>query len=183
MTPPEAKSALRTRMRDREIHRPADGGGIAEVLHDWAVWQSARAICAYAALPGECDVLDPWPLGKQVALPRVSGGELSAHWVGGPDDLVCGSFGIWEPAPSTFPTSGEFDVILVPGLAFDVRGGRLGRGKGHYDRFLAATKGLRVGVCFDDQIVESVPCESHDIAMDFLVTAGGWTPCGQKNMR
>jgi 5-formyltetrahydrofolate cyclo-ligase len=65
----------------------------------------------------------------------------------------------------------------VPGLAFDRRGGRLGRGKGYYDRFLLETSGLRVGICFEDQVVEKIPGEAHDLRMDFLITPAGIFPC------
>ena len=69
-------------------------------------------------------------------------------------------------------------MILVPGLAFDLRGGRLGRGRGYYDRFLAGATGLRVGVCFEDQIVADVPLEPHDLRMDFVVTPSSICRCG-----
>lgn len=65
----------------------------------------------------------------------------------------------------------ELDVILIPALAFDLAGNRLGQGGGWYDRVLArAPNALKIGVCFDFQIVESVPRQSHDIAMNFIVT-------------
>jgi 5-formyltetrahydrofolate cyclo-ligase len=65
----------------------------------------------------------------------------------------------------------ELDVILIPGLAFDLNGNRLGQGGGWYDRVLArAPHALKIGVCFDCQILESVPHEAHDVKMDFVVT-------------
>ena len=72
----------------------------------------------------------------------------------------------------------RFDLILVPGLAFDKSGARLGRGRGFYDRFLAGITGFRVGVCFDWQLVESVPVEAHDIRMDAVVTPSQIIVCG-----
>ena len=63
---------------------------------------------------------------------------------------------------------------MVPGVAFDLCGGRLGYGKGYYDRFLKRTRAFRIGVCFSSQIVESVPMEDHDIPMQGLVSEKGW---------
>ena len=147
-------------------------------LGNWPLWQAARMIAAFAALPGEPDVLDPWPGDKRVALPRIAGGDLVFHWVAGRDELLPGKFGIPEPCADASLAGNEFDLILVPGLAFDLRGGRLGRGKGFYDRFLAKAHGLRAGLCFDDQIVGDVPLEPHDLRMDFVITPSSVYRCG-----
>jgi 5-formyltetrahydrofolate cyclo-ligase len=61
-------------------------------------------------------------------------------------------------------------LILVPGVAFDLQGNRLGRGKGFYDRLLAEIRGVKCGVAFEEQIVDEIPVGSHDAAMDFIVT-------------
>lgn len=147
-------------------------------LGNWLHWQSAGSVCAFASLRGEPDALDPWPQDKRVALPRVAGDELVFHWITGREELLLGSFGILEPPADASPAGNEFDLILVPGLAFDLRGGRLGRGRGYYDRFLAGATGLRVGVCFEDQIVADVPLEPHDLRMDFVVTPSSICRCG-----
>ncbi|MCR9204243.1 MAG: 5-formyltetrahydrofolate cyclo-ligase [Halobacteriovoraceae bacterium] len=65
------------------------------------------------------------------------------------------------------------DLLLIPGLAFDKSGGRLGRGKGFYDRFLAEFKGLKVGICFEEQLINTVPREDHDVNVDFVVSERG----------
>lgn len=88
--------------------------------------------------------------------------------------LTIGAFGIWEPLPA--PTlrvfSDSFDVVLVPGLAFDLDGGRLGRGAGFYDRFLATLPAQTrlVGVALDEQIVDKTPRDAFDLSVDALVT-------------
>jgi len=147
-------------------------------LGNWPLWQAAGSVCAFAALRGEPDALDPWPQDKRIALPRVAGDELVFHWVADREELLPGKFGIPEPCAEASPAGNEFDLILVPGLAFDLRGGRLGRGKGFYDRFLAEARGLRAGVCFDDQLVDGVPLEPHDLRMDFVVTPSAIYRCG-----
>ncbi len=89
-------------------------------------------------------------------------------------NLTPGAFGIWEPLPE--PTRRvlpeAFDLVLVPGLAFDLDGGRLGRGAGFYDRFLASLspKTRLVGVALDEQIVEKTPRDAFDLPVDALVT-------------
>lgn len=89
-------------------------------------------------------------------------------------DLTSGSFGIWEPSPMSnrLVDPNAFDVILVPGLAFDLKGGRLGRGAGFYDRFLATLpkKTRLVGVALDEQIVDQAPRDAFDLPVDALAT-------------
>ena len=151
-------------------------------LRGWEVWKSARSLAGFSALPGEPQALEPWPEDKKIALPRVDGNDLVLHWVAGPDDLVKGCFGILEPPASTpVADPNKLDLILVPGVAFDRQGGRLGRGRGYYDRLLAGTSAFKVGVCFDWQIVPEVPREAHDIRMDAVVTPSIFFPAGPKS--
>lgn len=90
------------------------------------------------------------------------------------DALTSGAFGIWEPLPVSerLVPAARFDVVLVPGLAFDLNGGRLGRGAGFYDRFLASVSPQTrlVGVAFDEQIVEKTPRDAFDLPVDALAT-------------
>ena len=76
----------------------------------------------------------------------------------------------------------ELDFVLVPGLAFDRTGQRLGRGKGFFDRMLSQVKGVTCGVTFDWQIVDQVPVEPHDIALDCLVTPTQWLDCRSRTI-
>ncbi len=87
-------------------------------------------------------------------------------------DLHPGRYGILEPRPEPSHVMGadRFDVVLAPGLAFDLDGHRLGRGTGYFDRILNRIHGARIGLAFDFQIVEDVPVDAHDAAMDYIVT-------------
>jgi 5-formyltetrahydrofolate cyclo-ligase len=106
--------------------------------------------------------------GKELVLPRTVGDHLEPAGLG--DGLVPGSHGIPEPAgPSVDP--GSIGLVLVPGLAFTVDGRRLGRGGGHYDRFLAQCGAPAVGVCFAEQLVDELPVERHDVAVSRVVAA------------
>lgn len=138
-------------------------------------WQDARVVAAYSALPGEPDLrLLPQAGQRTVLLPRVKGEELVFHAVKDPADLRAGAFGVMEPDPVKCPVFDprEADLIFVPGVAFTAEGGRLGRGRGYYDRLLASLPAsvLRVGVCFSCQIVDSLPQEAHDQRVDLVLS-------------
>ena len=109
----------------------------------------------------------------RVVLPRIEQNRIHLHVVRSHSDLSPGYGGISEPdpgLPSVAPE--EVDLFVVPGLCFDRHGARLGRGGGHFDRLLGAagTRALRIGLCYQSQIVERVPVEDWDQRMDLLVT-------------
>ena len=194
------KDLLREKMRAAARDRaPGLSERVAAHLRSWARWKSAATVCAFCALGDEPDLLGfpssmaarsdassgddaPWPDGKRIALPRMEGGKISMRWAGCRAVLAPGRFGILEPPAASPPAGASFDLILVPGTAFYRKGGRLGRGRGHYDRFLASATGFFAGVCFDDQMVAEVPCEPHDARMDAVVTPSGIVLCGRKNI-
>jgi 5-formyltetrahydrofolate cyclo-ligase len=161
---PAARTALSAQIRDR--------------LKEQAIWKNAGAVLFFAPRPDE---LDLWPLleealaaGKIAALPRYHPAEK--NYVAGRvqnvrNDMVTGQFGIREPAARCpeIPLS-RLDLILVPGVAFDWHGRRLGRGKGFYDRLLAGTRGVKCGIAFDEQMVNEVPAGSLDARMNFMMT-------------
>jgi 5-formyltetrahydrofolate cyclo-ligase len=115
---------------------------------------------------------------KQVFLPRFmprTNSYVACH-VKFPDtDLALGQFGVREPSESCaqFPLN-RLDLVLVPGIAFDLHGRRLGRGKGFYDQLLAAVRGKTCGVAFDEQIVNEIPVEPHDVLLNCILTPSRW---------
>ena len=135
----------------------------------------ARIVLLYSALPDEVPTL---PLlnrltteGKTVLLPRVvSDTDMELRRYTGPNDLEPGAFGIMEPTGELFTDHDLIDVAVVPGMAFDREGHRLGRGKGYYDRFLAQLPHIyKIGICFPFQLVDKVPADAHDMLMDEVV--------------
>jgi 5-formyltetrahydrofolate cyclo-ligase len=116
--------------------------------------------------------------GKAAALPAFVPGTsvYTARRILDPTrDLVPGKFGIREPALSCPEVAlNRLDLVLVPGIAFDVSGGRLGRGKGFYDRLLPAVNGLKCGVAFDEQIVDAVPVGPMDVRLNCILTPTRW---------
>ena len=85
------------------------------------------------------------------------------------------SLGVLEPSPEVriAMTPESFDLVIIPGVAFDRHGGRLGYGKGYYDRFLEQTCAFRLAIAFDFQVIEKVPTEKHDVPMNGILTEAG----------
>jgi 5-formyltetrahydrofolate cyclo-ligase len=178
-----AKTALRKQIRGVRQNvspetRASASAKIRARLQEQPFWKAATAILFFAPLPGEVDV---WPLlaealvaGKTAALPRFDSQSQSyvpcqVHQL--PEEIVTGRFGIREPARvcPKIPLL-TLDLILVPGVAFDLSGRRLGRGQGFYDRLLAGGRCLKCGVAFEEQIVPAIPVEPLDVRMDFILT-------------
>jgi len=131
-----------------------------------------QTIMAYWPLPDEVDIR---PLlahlvaeGRTVLLPKVLDDErMELRCYSSEADLAEGAFHIMEPVGEPYTDYDKIDVVLVPGMAFDAAGHRLGRGRGYYDRFLSAHSHLyKIGVCFPFQRVAEVPTEEHDICVD-----------------
>jgi 5-formyltetrahydrofolate cyclo-ligase len=116
--------------------------------------------------------------GKRVVVPYCVGNELELFLLESLDELAPGIYGIPEPRPDLLALPGkrvdpaQIDLVMVPGVAFDRRGGRLGHGKGYYDRFLPRLRpdALAVGVAFECQLVPEVPMLPGDVFMDLVIT-------------
>ena len=179
----EAKAVLRDRIRERlalisHAHRMVESAQLCVRMKQLEVWHKARTVLLYAPLPDEPDI---WPLladalaeGKHVALPYYNGegDNYSARLIhDSVKDTHVGKFGIREPRPHCVETPlNQLDLVLVPGVTFDTGGRRLGRGRGFYDRLLALAGGVKCGVAFVEQIVDTIPSEPHDICLDYLLT-------------
>lgn len=152
-------------------------GKALEKLSLWlSIHSSVKIVATYASLPGEVDLsaLVKRHPNHHWAFPKVTAaGELRFYHVMDPArDLAPGAFGIMEPHEElpniTIP---EIDAFLCPGIAFDTRGGRLGRGRGFYDRILASARpdAFKIGVCFGFQQVPDTFAEPHDVPMDEVI--------------
>ncbi len=132
----------------------------------------AEKVMLYSALPDEVQTqafLEKWHLKKTIILPTVVGDDIIPVEYGKDTAFAVGDFNILEPQNE--PYTGDFDLIVVPGVAFDRQGNRLGRGKGYYDRFLCQHMEVkRIGICFDFQCVDAIPTEPFDIRMDEIIT-------------
>lgn len=139
-------------------------------------WGVASTILLYYPLADEVDVRPlihmAYQAGHRVLLPVVAGKELELRLYEGEESLREGAYNIMEPVGSLFPQE-EYDQIelaIIPGMAFDAMGHRLGRGKGYYDRLLPQlTAAYKIGVCYPFQFVSDVPSEEHDVRMNEVI--------------
>ncbi len=134
-------------------------------------FQNSKIVMLYCSLPDEVqtmDFIEKWRNEKQLILPTVVGDDIIPVKLEVDTTFVEGDFNIQEPQNN--PYSGDYDLIIVPGVAFDKNGNRLGRGRGYYDRFLCNhTNVKKIGICFDFQLVEEIPTEPTDIRMDEII--------------
>ena len=172
------KPLLRQQMREAKKQHADQlakwSADIVEKLTSSILPHTSTILC-YWPLPDEPDIRQLINTlvneGKTVLLPKVTGDEtMTIHRYTSPDDMAEGAFHIMEPTTAAFTDLVQIDTVLVPGVAFDAAGHRLGRGRGYYDRFLATCPQVRkVGICFPFQRVAEVPVEEHDIVMDEVI--------------
>lgn len=191
----KVKVALRERIRaalqtiSPEVRVTASAQARA-LLKRETIWGKAQTILFFAPLPEELDI---WPLlaealadGKTVALPRFVSSTRTYAAARVQDlqrDIRTGKFGIREPAEHCQEILlGQVDLVLVPGMAFDLHGCRLGRGKGFYDQLLSAVRGVKCGVAFDEQIVSEVPATLRDERVSCILTPTRWQAVDPKVM-
>lgn len=155
-----------------EVQKENAAAEVFEKLEQTAAFMLADRILMYHSLPDELSTrvfLKKWGKIKQFFLPRVNGVNLEIL----PYDetrLELGSFLIEEPTGDDVVNPEDIEMIVVPAVAFDRNCGRLGRGKGFYDRLLSNTNATKVGVGYDFQLVDDLPTEPHDIPMDMVIT-------------
>ena len=175
----EARARLRAIPPAERAHA---GREIARQVWELPEIASAGVLLLYASLPEEVPTdeiaREALRRGVGVVYPRTAaGGSMVLHRVADPAELQTGRFGIREPDPAIHPAVSidSVDAALIPGLAWDRAGGRLGRGGGFYDRLLGTLgwRGFRCGIFFTAQEVPSVPAEPWDIALDAVVTDSG----------
>lgn len=183
----ETKAQLRQSMRVRLHDMNSDRRAVVSAemrltLMRQPVWERARNVMMFVPLITEPDI---FPLlqtaldeGKKVCLPRFDHEkqEYEVFQIADPvHDLIPGYYNILEPVAACplFPRI-QLDFVLVPGVAFDEAGHRLGRGKGYYDRLLKPVNGIKCGVAFEEQMVQEVPIEPHDLKLNCILTPVRW---------
>ena len=172
-------AAARDAVRDRAGAAAAACGHLIAL----PAYRLAATVLWYASMPSE---LATGPAieaalaeGKRVVVPWCDGEALGLWWLESMSELEPGTWGIPEPpvarrnAPERRVAPEDVDLVVVPGLAFDRRGRRLGHGKGYYDRLLAHSPAVRAGLCHDAQVFPEVPAGPRDAVMDWLITERG----------
>lgn len=173
LTKPQRKEQMRHELR-RKLVEQGSGDSLRVVRKVVAYLEQRpelRTIAIFAALPGEVDLRAlPAEVDRVWAFPKVVGEDLVFYQVRSfEDDMSPGAFGIMEPQEGLEEIDiGKVDLFLCPGLGFDLKGGRIGRGKGFYDRMLEQARPdvTKLGVCFDYQVVEEVAMDDHDVRMN-----------------
>ena len=146
---------------------------VVALIEQLPAFQAAQTVLIYYPTRNEIDVLSLIKKHKRTKtflFPVVKGRSMDACPYEGNEKMHRGKYNI--PEPTTAPYAGKIDLTIVPGLAFDAKGNRLGRGGGYYDRFISATKSqsLLVGVGYDFQMVDSVPTNLFDKHMNYVVS-------------
>lgn len=177
-----SKGELRTELRRRLAGvrmTDARAWSLAACRHAFPLLEGRRRIMLYVPMAGELDVrplaVEALDRGLTICIPKVDWdrGKMTPFVVQSLDEpvVVRGQRGVFDPAPgATKADPDSIDLVFVPGLAFDERGGRLGRGSGFYDRFLHSTGLPSCGVAFEMQVIAQVPRDPHDASVGSLVT-------------
>lgn len=181
----QRKSEIRTAMQDRlaamsEDERRRASAAACSRLIGMEAFIHAGTVMLYMPIKTELDLtplaIRCFQLGKTVCVPKVdwSRREMSPIEVSSFDDNVMeiDDHGLRSPRDGRIVVPTVIDMVIVPGLAFDTSGRRLGRGGGYYDRFLARLRpsAVSVGICYDAQVVDTVPSSPKDVTVDILVT-------------
>ena len=187
----QEKAALRRELlarRDAVPQREEKSRAVGDGVLALPAYQKARQVLLYLSKGSE---VDTWKVfaralaeGKEVYAPRCLDGEgtMGFFQVTSPQELLQGRFGLWEPDPRRCAPwrRREGALCLVPGIAFDRQGYRLGYGKGYCDRSLAGFSGTAAGLCFRELALERLPRGPQDRRVDVLVTEAGVLPIGKE---
>lgn len=185
------KADIRRTIRARkalldESDRAMGAAAVFDALERSVAFTLAERVLMYHSLPDELSThrfLDKWSSRKRFFLPRVNGVNLDIL----PYDrttLQYGAFCIEEPQGTDTVTIDDIDMVVVPGVAYDRNGNRVGRGKGYYDRLLRGCKATKVGVGYDFQLVdEGIDADEHDVAMDIVITQSNYIVVNKKFRR
>jgi len=170
------------KLRNNHSPRELDGKSavIVSKLFETGEYKRAKTVVFYASKEGEVNTMPAIKraLGeKTVLVPFVSGGEIIPVRIRSPRELAPGSFGVPEPVKEVVEkkenrfSPGRADLVIVPGVAFDEKGNRIGYGKGYYDKFLKKTSKARtVALAFEFQVVPEIPTENHDVTVQKIIT-------------
>jgi 5-formyltetrahydrofolate cyclo-ligase len=170
----ERMRALRAALTPHELRERSEA--IVAGIHAMVVEMTGAVCGGYLAKPDEVqidDFLSNWlGCGARICVPKFRPATqlYDMVWLDDLNKVTSGKHGVREPITDETAWLYEVDFILVPGVAFDLTGGRLGHGLGYYDRLLTGVSAPKIGVAFDFQLVDSLPLTEQDIRMDGIVT-------------
>lgn len=183
----EKKQDIRTRilsLRDQlpEEARQAKSDCICKAVVGHELFLAAKTIYCYVSFRSEVDtqaiIRHAWRAGKKVAVPKVTGNhEMCFYYIDSMADLKPGFFQVPEPVTGTVAKESDA-LVIMPGAAFDQKGGRIGYGKGFYDYYLTENPGQpRMGLAFALQVLDVIPSDAHDVKVQMLATEKGMITC------
>ena len=147
---------------------------IIEKLFSLDEYQKSKSVMFYVSIKNEVgtrEAINESLKSKSVIVPKVKIGEIEPSLIISLDNLIEGKFGVLEPIESMIVPFKKIDLVIVPGIAFDKKCHRIGYGLGYYDKFLKKVpKAVKIGLCFDFQLVDEIPNESHDVPVDIIIT-------------
>lgn len=146
---------------------------VMSVLEITGVFQDAKHILIYNNMADEVATLEfikKWENEKSFYLPVTYKEKIAFRKYHSSTKLTESNYGIFEPIGDDIRDYSFVNLIIVPGVAFDRKMNRLGRGKGYYDKFLPQIKAPKVGICFDFQLLDAIPTDDQDIKMDYIVS-------------
>lgn len=147
---------------------------ILEDLENNEFFHNSNTVMLYWSMEDEVHTHDfvlKWATKKKIILPCVKGDLLELRVFKGLENLIEGDgFGILEPSGDLYTDIENIDLIVVPGVAFDKRNNRMGRGRAYYDKLLTTTTSTKVGICFDFQLLDEVPVNEYDVRMDTIIS-------------
>ena len=163
---------------------------IEQQLFNLKEYQQARTILYYVSIDHEVDthhmIKQSLNTDKKILVPitDTSNHTIIPSLIQSWDNLKPGAYGILSATTTNPIKLSTIDMIIIPGIGFDTTGGRIGHGKGYYDRLLTqTTQAYRVALAFEFQIIDQIPTESHDISMDLIITENRILRCAQKNIK
>ena len=174
------KDSIRLRVKARkslldENERASAARRVFDLVENTAAFMLAEHILMYHSLPDELstrEFIDRWSARKRFYLPRVNGVNLDIL----PYDrsrLHLGAFNIEEPTGDETADINDIELIIVPGVAYDRRGNRIGRGKGYYDRLLRDTRAVTIGVAYSCQLCDDIEPDEFDVPVTYVITEDG----------
>lgn len=157
---------------------------ICSNILNWEIFKNVSTIMLYSNCKNEVNtkkiIEHCYKMNKRVVLPKSikDSHDILPCVVGSFDELIPGAYGILEPDGSNIINKNKIELVIIPGVAFDMNGDRIGHGAGYYDRFLNGYNGVKAGICYELQIVENAWPDKLDIKMDYLITEKGITKIG-----
>lgn len=172
-TKAELRKLVKTRIKNMtEEEKKKESEDVMMKLENTQQFKSAKTILLFHSLPDEVcthELIEKYASKKKILLPVIDGEKWHIREYKG--DLKTGEYNIQEPTGGNYYDYGSIDLVVVPGVCFDKDKGRVGRGKGYYDRILNEIKAFKIGICFDCQLLSKVPAEEWDVKMDQVMTA------------